>query len=220
MGILLGLGFFSLWISIWDFVLEVVEWGLFIGGIYVLTLNAAYQRYPRFKAQYNPKAVVQRTVLFLKKKLGLKIKGIQISADTKEEEAEDEPSGHLHLQITPSTALRSLDVRVVAAKDLVAVDNRSDPYVKLYYCGKKEKTKSKKRTLNPTWNETFKLASDSHVENVADTALYGTIDSHSIASVWDWNVTKNIFIGEVVIKVQDLEKDKLNDLWFPVCNWF
>ena len=51
----------------------------------------------------------------------------------------------------------TLVVELVRATNLLSADRNgfSDPYVKLSLVGKTHKSKTIKKTLNPTWNETF-----------------------------------------------------------------
>lgn len=70
-----------------------------------------------------------------------------------------------------------LQVTVISAHSLCAADkgNKSDPYAKFYLDTQKEhifKTETIKKTLNPTWNETFECAIASRIDNVFRVEVY------------------------------------------------
>ena len=107
----------------------------------------------------------------------------------------------------------TLEVTVVQCKDLAAVDtkrNRSDPYVKLYLLpdkskGGKRKTKVKKHTLNPFFDETLKF-------QISLSAL----ESRTLwLTVWHSDMFgRNDFLGEVSINLQGKVFDNPQPQWY------
>ncbi len=98
-----------------------------------------------------------------------------------------------------------LSVTVVETRNLLAMNSngKSDPYVKLIYLGKRQKTKVQKKTLNAKFDKSFTFELK---EGWEQTSLY--------VAVWDWNATShNLFIGEVVVDLKDVQKDTPFDKW-------
>lgn len=64
------------------------------------------------------------------------------------------PQIHVILSIQPK-----MIISVVEAKDLMSADlnGKSDPFVEVVFMNKKQKTQVQKKTLNPTWRETFEF---------------------------------------------------------------
>lgn len=91
----------------------------------------------------------------------------------------------------------NLRVDVLDAQDLPAADSngKSDPYAKFELNGQEVfKTKTQKKTLHPSWNETFSVPIPSR------TAAKFT------ASVWDWDFAdKPDFLGGTDINLEQLE---------------
>ncbi|XP_058811666.1 synaptotagmin-like protein 4 isoform X1 [Topomyia yanbarensis] len=96
----------------------------------------------------------------------------------------------------------ALEIHVKQCKDLAAVDakrNRSDPYVKVYLLpdkskGGKRKTKVKKHTLNPVFDEVLRF----HM------SLSGLQTRTLWITVWHSDMFgRNDFLGEVMMGLQD-----------------
>jgi len=106
--------------------------------------------------------------------------------------------------------LGTLYVHVLEAKDLPAVDSSgtSDPYLKVMK-GKKEigKTKVKKNTINPEWNETFKVG------------LGEVLNQNITIIVKDHNSFSSKTLGEFQINNHNSFPTNENasvDEWFPI----
>ncbi|XP_047128564.1 uncharacterized protein LOC100208668 isoform X5 [Hydra vulgaris] len=114
------------------------------------------------------------------------------------------------------------EVQVHQAKDLIVVDekkNSTDPYVKVYLQpdvkrGGKRKTKPKKNTLNPEFDEILKFEKLDYNDLLTRTCLI---------SVWHYDFyTKNILLGEVSINLQEYINSgySLEDplpQWYSLC---
>uniref|UniRef100_A0A182SZX0 C2 domain-containing protein n=1 Tax=Anopheles maculatus TaxID=74869 RepID=A0A182SZX0_9DIPT len=109
----------------------------------------------------------------------------------------------------------ALEIHVKQCKDLAAVDtkrNRSDPYVKVYLLpdkskSGKRKTKVKKHTLNPVFDEVLRF----HMS-------LNSLQTRTIwVTVWHSDMFgRNDFLGEVMMGLQDKVFDNPQAQWYQL----
>eukprot|EP01102_Stenamoeba_stenopodia_P013519 TRINITY_DN439_c0_g1_i1.p1 TRINITY_DN439_c0_g1~~TRINITY_DN439_c0_g1_i1.p1 ORF type:complete len:781 (+),score=191.31 TRINITY_DN439_c0_g1_i1:58-2400(+) len=121
-------------------------------------------------------------------------------------------SGDMNLKVryNPPTegSNGSLFVKVINARNLASKDSNglSDPYVKLEFNGQKQKSKIKKKTLNPFYNEDFEFA-----------IPQGSGAKILQVTVWDWDFTgTDDFMGYFNIDITTLPHDEVVDHWYTL----
>uniref|UniRef100_A0A8C5WF33 RAS p21 protein activator 4 n=2 Tax=Leptobrachium leishanense TaxID=445787 RepID=A0A8C5WF33_9ANUR len=120
---------------------------------------------------------------------------------------DEEVQGEIHLKIEIVSTEASQKVRcaVFEARDLARKDRNgaSDPFVRVQYNGKVHESSVVKKSCYPRWNEAFEFDLDeSFIEKL-------TIE------VWDWDlVSRNDFLGKVVINLNGLQTDLQLEGWF------
>ncbi|XP_078485694.1 uncharacterized protein LOC100182830 isoform X2 [Ciona intestinalis] len=104
----------------------------------------------------------------------------------------------------------SLNINIVGCSDLAAVDEKklSNPYVKTYLLPDKQskrKTKAKKKTINPVYNETLKYIIP---ESELSTRTLNV-------AVWHDKVGVNVFLGEVNLELNfvDFSDPRQSDVY-------
>ncbi|XP_052023776.1 ras GTPase-activating protein 4B [Apodemus sylvaticus] len=112
---------------------------------------------------------------------------------------------HLRLEVVPGVRASRLRCSVLEARDLAPKDRNgaSDPFVRVHYNGRTQETSVVKKSCYPRWNETF----DFELEKGASEAL--------LVEVWDWDlVSRNDFLGKVMVNVQRLCSAQQEEGWF------
>ncbi|KAJ4452184.1 hypothetical protein ANN_03702 [Periplaneta americana] len=109
----------------------------------------------------------------------------------------------------------ALEIHVKQCRDLAPIDtkrNRSDPYVKVYLLpdkskSGKRKTKVKKHTLNPVFDETLKF----------QMTLHGLETRTLWLTVWHSDMFgRNDFLGEVMMGLENKVFDDPSPHWYPL----
>ncbi|XP_035828611.1 synaptotagmin-like protein 5 isoform X6 [Aplysia californica] len=124
-------------------------------------------------------------------------------------------TGDIKLHLSYDYKAKVMGVHIKACRDLAPVDtkhNRSDPYVKTYLLpdktrGSKRKTKIKKHTLNPTFDEVLKYP-------ISKTEL----ESRSLwITVWhNDRFGRNDFLGEVTIPMDYYRFEENSPTWYTL----
>ncbi|CAH7256811.1 Rasa4 [Phodopus roborovskii] len=112
---------------------------------------------------------------------------------------------HLRLEVAPGGQGSRLRCSVLEARDLAPKDRNgaSDPFVRVHYNGRTRETSVVKKSCYPRWNETFEF----DLEEGAAEALS--------VEAWDWDlVSRNDFLGKVVVNVQRLCSAQQEEGWF------
>nr|XP_053656523.1 synaptotagmin-like protein 5 [Cherax quadricarinatus] len=123
--------------------------------------------------------------------------------------------GEMELGLQYNYKEGQLECHILQCRDLAAVDtkrNRSDPYVKVYLLpdkskSGKRKTKVKKHTLNPVFEEVLRFST-----------TMSDLESRTLwVSVWHSDMFgRNDFLGEVVISLADTVFDDVSPKWYPL----
>uniref|UniRef100_A0A8C2MXK6 RAS p21 protein activator 4 n=1 Tax=Cricetulus griseus TaxID=10029 RepID=A0A8C2MXK6_CRIGR len=112
---------------------------------------------------------------------------------------------HLRLEVVPGTRASRLRCSVLEARDLAPKDRNgaSDPFVRVHYNGRTRETSVVKKSCFPRWNETFEFDLEE-----------GSAEALSVEA-WDWDlVSRNDFLGKVVVNIQRLCSAQQEEGWF------
>ncbi|KAG8587697.1 hypothetical protein GDO81_005754 [Engystomops pustulosus] len=112
---------------------------------------------------------------------------------------------HLKIEIFGSDLARKLRCIVFEARDLARKDRNgaSDPFVRVHYNGKIQESMVVKKSCYPRWNEVFEFDLDE------------SFNEKLTIEVWDWDlVSKNDFLGKVLINLNGLQQDLQEEGWF------
>ena len=93
----------------------------------------------------------------------------------------------------------TLQVELLRATDLKAMDRNglSDPYVKLQLSGQKHRSKTVKKTLNPTWHERFEFTGKSLRDIVSQPLQLRAMD-------WDRGLQRDDILGDATVDLGGL----------------
>ncbi|OXB64738.1 hypothetical protein ASZ78_016265 [Callipepla squamata] len=123
-----------------------------------------------------------------------------------EVDPDEEVQGEIHLRVELlEREGRRLRCTVLEARDLAKKDRNgaSDPFVRVSYNGKMQESTVVKKSCYPRWNEAFEF-------ELPDPAA-----EKLCVEVWDWDlVSKNDFLGKVVVSVQGLQAAGYQEGWF------
>ncbi|KAH9504706.1 Synaptotagmin-like protein 5 [Bulinus truncatus] len=124
-------------------------------------------------------------------------------------------TGDIMFNLTYNVKSSTLEVHVKQCRGLAAVDtkhNKSDPYVKTYLLpdktrSGKRKTKIKKHTLNPTFDEVLKYS-----------ITRSELESRTLwVTVWhNDRLGRNDFLGEVTIPLDYYRFEESEPRWYPL----
>ncbi|XP_069680537.1 synaptotagmin-like protein 4 [Periplaneta americana] len=126
-----------------------------------------------------------------------------------------EVQGEIEFGLEYNYKAEALEIHVKQCRDLAPIDtkrNRSDPYVKVYLLpdkskSGKRKTKVKKNTLNPVFDELLKF----------QITLHGLQTRTLWLSVWHSDMFgRNDFLGEVTLALENKGFDDPSPHWFPL----
>uniref|UniRef100_H0V8E2 RAS p21 protein activator 4 n=1 Tax=Cavia porcellus TaxID=10141 RepID=H0V8E2_CAVPO len=134
-------------------------------------------------------------------------KGFTGWAHLTEVDPDEEVQGeiHLRLEVLPGPPACRLHCTVLEARDLAPKDRNgaSDPFVRVRYNGRAQETSVVKKSCYPRWNETFEF----ELEEGATDLL--------CVEAWDWDlVSRNDFLGKVVVNVQRVRAAQQEEGWF------
>ncbi|XP_031447682.1 ras GTPase-activating protein 4-like isoform X2 [Phasianus colchicus] len=122
-----------------------------------------------------------------------------------EVDPDEEVQGEIHLRVELLEGGQRLRCTVLEARDLAKKDRNgaSDPFVCVSYNGKTQESTVVKKSCYPRWNEAFEFElPDPPAEKLC-------------VEVWDWDlVSKNDFLGKVVVSVQGLQAAGHQEGWF------
>ncbi|KAE8624885.1 hypothetical protein XENTR_v10006080 [Xenopus tropicalis] len=112
---------------------------------------------------------------------------------------------HLKIEIINTNLPRKVRCTVLEARDLARKDRNgaSDPFVRVQYNSKVQESSVVKKSCYPRWNEAFEFD------------LEETITEKLSIEVWDWDlVSRNDFLGKVVINLNGLQTTLQEEEWF------
>jgi Ca2+-dependent lipid-binding protein len=106
-----------------------------------------------------------------------------------------------------ATPFKNIVIKVIAGRDLIAKDfnGKSDPYISIWCGSTKNKTKTKKETLEPVWNETFVIPAASAAKKEIE------------VECWDADfLTPDEFMGSFKISVDSIPIDQTVQSWYKL----
>ncbi|XP_021110107.1 ras GTPase-activating protein 4B isoform X3 [Heterocephalus glaber] len=134
-------------------------------------------------------------------------KGFTGWAHLTEVDPDEEVQGEIHLRLEVLPGARGCRLRcsVLEARDLAPKDRNgaSDPFVRVRYNGQTRESSVVKKSCYPRWNETFEF----ELEEGSTEVL--------CVEAWDWDlVSRNDFLGKVVVNVQRVRAAEQEEGWF------
>ncbi|KAK8400325.1 hypothetical protein O3P69_003195 [Scylla paramamosain] len=150
-------------------------------------------------------------------------------------DADSEVQGKVHVEVrlimvrhlNDCCPQHMVEVKILESSDLAVINGSCDPFasVTMVYTNKKQetkRTKAKKKTISPRFDETFRFESSQRVGSQdRETHMYSLVDDDAgfmevRVALWHDSpaVFGNVFLGEVKIPLTDMGAYEERDAWY------